>query len=277
MPPFYLRIGAGIIGDIVLSSYSGNSAGNMRTYHRRERVRRALYPTYQSSTADQATAYVDYRNLVVDTLVSRRRLMNDALQQLASSANVLTEVAMTLVEILRSGHKVLALGNGGSAAEAQHFVAELVGRFKRERSAYAALALTTDTAVLTAVANDYGYQDIFARQVAALGQPGDLLLAFSTSGESENVVQAATIAHQRQMCVVAITGKKPSRLEALADLAVRVPGIDTAMAQELHMIVTHLLCDITEQQLSLHERFEGEDVSEPESISIVMENETWQQ
>src|SRR5207302_7352453 len=113
------------------------------------------------------------------------------LQQLTSSAHLLSTAALWLVETLRSGHKVLVVGNGGSAAEAQHFVAELVGRFKQERVPYAAIALTGDTAVLTAIANDYGYSEIFARQVAALGQAGDLLLAFSTSGEAKNVVRAA--------------------------------------------------------------------------------------
>jgi D-sedoheptulose 7-phosphate isomerase len=145
---------------------------------------------------------------------------------------------------------VLVAGNGGSAAEAQHFAAELVGRFKRERAPYAVLSLTTDTALLTAVANDYGYTDVFARQVRALGQPGDLLVAFSTSGESENLVRAATAARRHGMAVAAVTGGRPSRLERLADVTVRVPVVDTAVAQELHMAVTHILCDIVESELA---------------------------
>ena len=192
----------------------------------------------------------EYQENIVNALGDRRMALECALGQLAEHATVLTEVAMQLVETLRTGHKVLVAGNGGSAAEAQHFVTELVGRFKKEREPYAALALTSDTAALTAIANDYGYQDVFARQVLALGLPGDLLIAFSTSGESENLLQAALASHKRLMTVVAITGERHSRLENLADLTVRVPVTDTAIAQELHMVLTHLLCEITESQLT---------------------------
>ena len=194
--------------------------------------------------------HTDYYTTIVNTLADRRMALDIALGQLATRATTLLEVATRLVETLRRGHKVLVAGNGGSAAEAQHFAAELVGRFKRERRPYAVLSLTTDTAILTAVANDYGYQDIFARQVCAFGQPEDLLIAFSTSGESENLVRAAVVAHQCLMPVVAITGERTSRLEKLADITVRVPVVDTAIAQELHMIITHILCDITETQLA---------------------------
>lgn len=195
-------------------------------------------------------AHTDYHTTIVNTLANRRIVLDAALDQLMARARTLTEVATQLVETLRCGHKVLVAGNGGSAAEAQHFAAELVGRFKRERTPYAVLSLTTDTAILTAVANDYGYQDIFARQVFAFSQPEDLLIAFSTSGESENLVRAAIAAHQRLMTVIAITGEHASRLEKLADITVRVPVVDTAIAQELHMIVTHILCDIAETQLA---------------------------
>jgi len=192
----------------------------------------------------------DYYTTIVNTLAERRMAFDNALSQLTAQAVPLVEVATQLVETLRCGHKVLVAGNGGSAAEAQHFAAELVGRFKRERMPYAVLSLTTDTAILTAVANDYGYQDVFARQVCAFGQPEDLLIAFSTSGESENLVRAAVVAHQCLMRVVAITGERTSRLEKLADITVRVPVVDTALAQELHMIITHILCDVTETQLA---------------------------
>src|SRR5215470_15763267 len=120
-------------------------------------------------------------------------MLDNALAQFKTRAALITEVTTRLIETLRSGHKVLVAGNGGSAAEAQHFAAELVGRFKRERAPYAVLSLTTDTSILTAVANDYGYRDVFARQVHALGQPGDLFIAFSTSGESENLLRAAIV------------------------------------------------------------------------------------
>lgn len=194
--------------------------------------------------------YSDYSNAIMTALASRQLVLDAALVQLKLGATTLSEVAARLVETLRSGRKVLIAGNGGSAAGAQHLAAELIGRFKREREAYAVLSLTTDTAILTAVANDYGYQDVFARQVSGLGQPGDLLLAFSTSGESENLARAAAAARKQRMVTIAVTGDRPSRLERLADLTVRVPAVDTALVQELHLVVTHLLCDIVESELA---------------------------
>src|SRR5437763_1289951 len=142
-----------------------------------------------------ASPEIDYHSTIVEALAARRGTLDTALTQLMTRAQALAEVATRLVETLRTGHKVLVAGNGGSAAEAQHFAAELVGRFKRERSPYAVMALTTDTSILTAIANDYGYQDVFARQVLALGQPGDMLIVFSTSGESENLLCAAQAGH----------------------------------------------------------------------------------
>lgn len=200
-----------------------------------------------------ATARVAYHDAIVGALNQRRNALDVALGRLATQATLLVDVAVLVIDALRSGHKVLVAGNGGSAAEAQHFVAELVGRFKRERTAYAALALTTDTATLTAVANDYGYHTIFARQIQALGQPGDVFVAFSTSGESESVLCAAEVARERLMSVVAVTGERSSRLGTLADIALRVPMVDTALVQELHMMVTHMLCDVVETQLSAYE------------------------
>src|SRR5437660_3830797 len=121
-----------------------------------------------------------YHEAIVNALAARRTILENALTDFITRATPLAEVATRLVETLRTGHKALVAGNGGSAAEAQHFAAELVGRFKRERSPYAVMALTTDTSILTAIANDYGYQDVFARQVSALGRPADMLIAFST-------------------------------------------------------------------------------------------------
>ena len=193
---------------------------------------------------------VEYHDTIVNALASRRTVLDAALSDLETHASLLTEVAMRLVETLRGGHKVLVAGNGGSAAEAQHFAAELVGRFKRDRAPYAVISLTTDTSILTSVANDYGYQDVFARQVCAFGQPNDMLIAFSTSGESENLLRAAATGRQCGMVVVAVTGDRHSRLEKQADYTVRVPVVDTATAQELHMMITHILCDITESRLS---------------------------
>jgi D-sedoheptulose 7-phosphate isomerase len=190
-----------------------------------------------------------YQDAIADRLADRQALFNRALAHLTNPTIRLAEVIALLVETLRSGHKVLAAGNGGSAAEAQHFVAELVGRFKRERAPYPAVALTTDSAVVTGVANDYGYEEVFARQVFAFGQPGDLLIAYSTSGESENLLRAAAAAHQCEMVVVAITGESPNRLERQADLVLPMPALETDAVQELHLVVTHLLCDLAESAL----------------------------
>lgn len=192
----------------------------------------------------------DYGEAVVEALNWHHTVLDSAFARFAARTAFITQVATLLIETLRNGNRVFVAGNGGSAAEAQHFAAELVGRFKRERSPYAVLSLTTDTSILTAIANDYGYEDVFARQVLGLSQPGDVLVAFSTSGESENLIRAAAAARQCLVKVVAITGDRRSRLERLADVAVRVPSNDTAVAQELHMVVTHILCDLVESELA---------------------------
>lgn len=191
-----------------------------------------------------------YHTAIVSALSGRRMTLARAISLLALHAEALTEAATLLLGALRNGHKALVAGNGGSAAEAQHFAAELVGRFKRERAPYAALALTTDTAILTAVANDYGYAEVFARQVRGLGQPGDVLLAFSTSGESENLARAAVAARECGVSVIAVTGQRASRLQTLADVCVQAPLTDTATVQEIHMLVTHILCDLVERELA---------------------------
>ena len=180
--------------------------------------------------------------------LDRHRIaLADVLEKLAREPSDLAAAANLIVATLAGGGTIWLAGNGGSAAEAQHFAAELIGRFKLDRAPFAALALTTDTSVLTAVANDYCYDDVFARQVEAVGRRGDAFVALSTSGESENLVRAAQVAHRRGMTVVALTGRRPNRLSDLADVAVAVPAADTALIQEVHMTVTHLLCGIVER------------------------------
>lgn len=191
---------------------------------------------------------------VVSTLARRGTQLTTALNRLTGQAPRLAALAQCLVETLQRGCKVLAVGNGGSAAEAQHFVAELVGRFQHERLPYPALALTTDTAILTAIANDYGYEEIFARQIRAFGQPHDLLLAFSTSGESANVLRAAKVAHEQSMTVAALVSERSCRLARLADLAIQVPSLETSATQELHLVIMHLLCEIVEEHLTAQEK-----------------------
>ncbi|WP_233861857.1 phosphoheptose isomerase [Paraburkholderia adhaesiva] len=152
----------------------------------------------------------------------------------------------TMFAALANSNKILACGNGGSAADAQHFAAELIGRFERERPGLPALALTTDASVLTAVANDYAFDQVFAKQVRALGQPGDVLLAITTSGNSANVLAAIEEAHEREMIVIALTGKGGGQVnEALADTDIHlcVPSDRTARIQEVHVLAIHCLCD----------------------------------
>ncbi len=215
------------------------------------------------------------RRMVLGALSSRRTTLPLALDRLSLRAHVLTEMAMLLIETLSNEHKVLVAGNGGSAAEAQHFAAELVGRFKRERPPYAVIALTTDSAILTAVANDYGYEQVFARQVKALGQEDDIFLAFSTSGTSKNILLAAEAAQESHMKIIAVTGEKSSPLAEQADLALQVPGIDTATDQELHMIVTHILCDIVETHLMETEHSESRSLLRMPS-SLKKREDGWQ-
>lgn len=161
-------------------------------------------------------------------------------------AGPISDAIDLLVSVLASDRKILACGNGGSAGDAQHFAAELVGRFERERPELAALALTTDSSILTAVANDYSFEEVFARQVRGLGQAGDALLAISTSGNSPNVIAAIHAARERQMHVVALTGKGGGRIAAMlgeGDAHLCVPHDRTARIQEVHLLIIHCLCD----------------------------------
>ena len=157
-----------------------------------------------------------------------------------------------MIGCITGGGKVMACGNGGSAADAQHFAAELVGRFERERPGLAAIALTTDTSILTAIGNDYDFASIYSKQVQALGQPGDVLIAISTSGNSANVLAAIEAAHAREMTVVALTGRTGGRLRALlsdTDVLIAVPHDRTARIQEVHLLSLHCLCDAIDFQL----------------------------
>ncbi|MCS7080132.1 MAG: D-sedoheptulose 7-phosphate isomerase [Chloracidobacterium sp.] len=156
-------------------------------------------------------------------------------------------VAAKLVETLRRDGRIFLCGNGGSAADAQHLAAELVGRFRRDRRPLPAVALTTDTSILTAVANDLGYTEVFARQLAALSRPNDLLLAISTSGDSPNVLRAAEVARQERLTVVGLTGRTGGKLLALCDLCLCVPSDATPRIQEMHILVGHILCEVAER------------------------------
>lgn len=164
----------------------------------------------------------------------------------------IAEAVEAVVGCITAGGKVLVCGNGGSASDAQHFAAEFVGRFERERPGLAALALTTDTSILTAIGNDYDFNSIYSKQVQALGNPGDVLIAISTSGNSGNVLAAVTAAHAKDMTVVALTGRAGGKLGALltdTDVHVCVPHDRTARIQEVHGLALHCLCDAVDLQL----------------------------
>ena len=155
--------------------------------------------------------------------------------------------AAIMANTLLSGGKILTCGNGGSAGDAQHFSSELLNRFERERPSLPAIALTTDSSTVTSIANDYSYNEIFSKQIRALGNAGDVLLAISTSGNSANVVQAIQAAHERDMIVVALTGKDGGHMASLItpdDVEIRVPAFVTARIQEVHLLVIHCLCDL---------------------------------
>jgi D-sedoheptulose 7-phosphate isomerase len=163
--------------------------------------------------------------------------------QVQDQQGVLEAIALAMSATLRAGGKILWCGNGGSAADSQHLAAEIVGRFRRERRGLPSLALTTDTSILTAVANDYGYEAVFSRQVEALGVTGDLLVGLSTSGNSDNVVAAFEVARSQGLATVAFTGAGGGRMADLADHLFAVSSQDTARIQEVHILAGHMLCD----------------------------------
>jgi D-sedoheptulose 7-phosphate isomerase len=167
-------------------------------------------------------------------------------------AQPLAKAAQMITQCLLSGGKVLSCGNGGSAGDAQHFSSEMLNRFEMERPGLPAIALTTDSSTLTSIANDYSYEQIFSKQVSALGQQGDILLAISTSGNSANVNRAVEAAHERDMMVIALSGKQGGDMAPLLsanDVEIRVPSDSTARIQEVHLLAIHCMCDLVDHQL----------------------------
>lgn len=160
----------------------------------------------------------------------------------ASSVPVIEEIAKVCLSAIKNHHKILLCGNGGSAADSQHIAAEFVGRFHKERESLPAIALTTDTSILTSVANDYSYDRVFSRQVEGLGQKGDVLIGISTSGKSRNVLSAFEAARKKGIITVAFTGEKESPASEMADYALRVPSAVTARIQECHILAGHIIC-----------------------------------
>jgi phosphoheptose isomerase len=189
-----------------------------------------------------------------------RQHFEDSIQTKILAAETLPEIIQAagelMVQCLLNGGKILSCGNGGSAGDAQHFSAEMLNRFETERPSLPAIALSTDTSTITAIANDYSYEEVFAKQIKALGQPGDILLAISTSGHSKNIVQAILAAQQRELSVVALTGKDGGVVASLLndnDVEIRVPVQSTARIQEVHLLVIHCLCDFIDNRLFINE------------------------
>jgi D-sedoheptulose 7-phosphate isomerase len=189
---------------------------------------------------------------ITDHLVESERAMS----LMAGSRRLAAElerIAATMVDTINGGGKILLVGNGGSAADCQHIAAEFIGRFRDmhpDRMPLPALALTTDTSALTCIGNDYNFARIFRRQVDALGKPGDVLWALSTSGNSPNVIEAALAARALNMRVIGFTGERPSKLGAASSQCIRVPSDDTAIVQQLHMVCAHAICGTVESMLS---------------------------
>jgi len=182
------------------------------------------------------------KTIIRDSIATKQAALETMPEALARAVTI-------LVSALKNGHKVLSCGNGGSAADAQHFSSELLNRFYHDRPSLPAIALTTDASTMTSIANDYAYDQVFARQISSLGQSGDILLAISTSGNSANVVQAIHTAHERGMHIIAMTGNQGGKMAEILgqnDVELRVPSSITARIQEVHLLILHVLCTRTD-------------------------------
>lgn len=194
---------------------------------------------------DSTTLITRVKNNFQESILTTRNCMEDL-------APIIAQAAAQMIQALLTDRKILICGNGGSAADAQHFSAELLNRFERERPGLPAISLTTDTSTITAIGNDYHFDDIFSKQVRALGQAGDVLLGISTSGNSRNVIRAIEAAHERGIVCVALNGREGGEISGLLtglDVNICVPGSSTARIQEVHGIVIHCLCDLIDYQL----------------------------
>jgi D-sedoheptulose 7-phosphate isomerase len=178
--------------------------------------------------------------------------INEHIEAINALKNLNNEILLfseTCITTLKNKNKILIIGNGGSAADSQHFAAELVGRYKKERRGLPAIALTTDTSIITAIGNDYSYNDIFSRQIEALANKGDLVIAISTSGNSANIIKAVETAKENGCFTVGLLGKDGGRLKDNVDLPVIIPVENTARVQECHILIVHMICEIIEEEI----------------------------
>lgn len=205
-------------------------------------VAEAIRLVQQINAEDTAALLPAFERIVADSIAAHQRLQAEALPVLAQVADVFTRA-------LRSGHKLMFCGNGGSAADAQHVAGELVGRFLRESEPWPAMALTTDTSILTAVGNDWAFEDVFARQVRALARPGDVVIGISTSGNSPNVLRALDDARRIGATTIGFTGGSGGKLPAACDICFVAPAAITPRIQELHLVAWHAICEIVENNL----------------------------
>lgn len=192
----------------------------------------------------------------MDLLTRIKTQFSESIRTKSDAAETLPEIILAasklLVACLLNNNKILVCGNGGSAADSQHFASEMINRFETERPSLPAIALTTDTSTITSIANDYSYSEVFAKQIRALGQAGDTLLLITTSGNSESILRACEAAQSRDLKIIAITGKEGGALASLlnsTDIEIRVLGSSTARIQETHLLIIHCLCDLIDKQL----------------------------
>ena len=208
-----------------------------------------LYPNELPSSERCAPADRDEACLI-EQRIRESVAVKESMLRDATFLGAAAEVSRVLTQALRDGNKVILFGNGGSAADAQHIATELVARYLRDRAALAALALTVNTSCLTAIANDDSFDNVFARQLEALGAPGDVAVALSTSGNSRSVLAAVETAKRKRLVTLGLTGKSGGKLKAIVDYCLCVPSNETPRIQECHILIGHILCEIVEQQLS---------------------------
>ena len=188
------------------------------------------------------------KNYIYDQLNESISVQNEILAD-ESLIDEIEKASFKCVEILKKGNKILLAGNGGSAADSQHIAGELVSRFAFDRPGLSAVALTTDTSIITAVGNDYGYESLFSRQIQALGNEGDIFLAYSTSGESPNILKALEEAKNNKIVSIGMTGSRKGSMNKLCDFLIEIPSIDTPKIQEGHLVVGHIICGIIEKEI----------------------------